>query len=101
MMMIMNISNMHIKAVRIILAYKIALNSLIKVELWGRKFGSYRNYLFVITGALACCNGDTWASELGSVLSFGDPVLITSLQSVPRGNVDYFFLPYNGTISEE
>lgn len=41
-----------------------------------------------VLGALACCNGDTWASELGAVLSFGDPVLITNLHSVPRGNVD-------------
>ncbi|XP_050717135.1 transmembrane protein 19-like isoform X1 [Eriocheir sinensis] len=38
-----------------------------------------------VLGALACCNGDTWASELGAVLSFGDPVLITNLHSVPRG----------------
>nr|XP_053639377.1 transmembrane protein 19-like [Cherax quadricarinatus] len=38
-----------------------------------------------ILGALSCCNGDTWASEIGTVLSTGDPILITSLQSVPRG----------------
>lgn len=38
-----------------------------------------------ILGALSCCNGDTWASEIGTVLSTGDPVLITSLRSVPRG----------------
>ena len=41
----------------------------------------------MFSGAIACCNGDTWASEFGSVLSFGDPVLITNLQSVPRGNL--------------
>ncbi|KAK7060658.1 Transmembrane protein 19 [Halocaridina rubra] len=38
-----------------------------------------------VMGALACCNGDTWASEFGSVLGKGDPILITSLQPVPRG----------------
>ncbi|XP_045136021.1 transmembrane protein 19-like isoform X1 [Portunus trituberculatus] len=48
---------------------------------------SYRcSWLSVaVLGALSCCNGDTWASEFGAVLSFGDPLLITNLQSVPRG----------------
>ena len=38
-----------------------------------------------VLGAVACCNGDTWASELGSVLTNSQPVLITSLRPVPRG----------------
>ncbi|XP_077288209.1 transmembrane protein 19 isoform X2 [Arctopsyche grandis] len=38
-----------------------------------------------ILGSFACCNGDTWASELGSVMSHGDPFLITTRKKVPCG----------------
>merc|ERR1719290_128389 len=38
-----------------------------------------------VLGAVACCNGDTWASELGSVISKADPFLITTFQKVPKG----------------
>jgi len=38
-----------------------------------------------ILGALACCNGDTWASELGTVFTNGQPRLLTTLQPVPKG----------------
>ncbi|KAK6631125.1 hypothetical protein RUM43_014221 [Polyplax serrata] len=37
-----------------------------------------------ILGAFACSNGDTWASELGSVLG-GQPFLITTFKQVPKG----------------
>ena len=38
-----------------------------------------------VLAAICCANGDTWASEIGSVLSPSDPFLITSLKRVPRG----------------
>lgn len=42
-------------------------------------------YLCLLTGAFACSNADTWASELGSVISSNDPFLITTRVRVPRG----------------
>ncbi|XP_059049331.1 transmembrane protein 19 isoform X2 [Achroia grisella] len=38
-----------------------------------------------ILGVFASCNGDTWASELGTVISNSEPYLITSLKRVPKG----------------
>lgn len=37
-----------------------------------------------IMGSLACSTGDTWSSEIGSVLG-SDPILVTSGKRVPRG----------------
>lgn len=38
-----------------------------------------------LLGALACSSGDTWASEVGPVLSQSQPRLITTLKEVPVG----------------
>lgn len=38
-----------------------------------------------LLGALACSCGDTWASEVGPVLSQSQPRLITTWEEVPAG----------------
>lgn len=38
-----------------------------------------------LLGALACSTGDTWASEIGPVLSKRKPRLITTWKHVPAG----------------
>lgn len=42
-------------------------------------------FAIAVLAAIAGASGDTWASEIGSVLSQKDPVLITTLRRVPRG----------------
>jgi uncharacterized membrane protein len=39
----------------------------------------------MLPGAIACSNGDTWASELGTVVGQAEPLLIISRRRVPRG----------------
>jgi uncharacterized protein (TIGR00297 family) len=41
-------------------------------------------WLYAFAGALACANGDTWATELGT-LSRGEPWSLTARARVPRG----------------
>ncbi|KAL1138283.1 hypothetical protein AAG570_009971, partial [Ranatra chinensis] len=50
-------------------------------------FQDYRaSWLSVaLLGAFGCANGDTWASELGTVLSSSNPRLITTWRQVPKG----------------
>lgn len=42
-----------------------------------------------LLGALACSTGDTWASEVGPVLSKSTPRLITTWRDVPTGTWQY------------
>lgn len=49
--------------------------------------GDYRaSWLGIaVLGALSCANGDTWASELGTVVGCFQPRLITTWRKVPVG----------------
>lgn len=38
-----------------------------------------------VLGAIACCNGDTWSSEIGTAVGPKTPRLITNLKKVPIG----------------
>ena len=41
--------------------------------------------LIITSGTISCANGDTWASEFGTVLTDATPRLITNWKHVPRG----------------
>lgn len=41
-------------------------------------------------GTFACCNGDSWASELGTVVGNGSPYLVTTFKKVPRGKLQHY-----------
>lgn len=58
-----------------------------RLELWVSHVPSlvYSLLTLIFPGAFACSNGDTWASELGTVISRGAPYLITTRKRVPRG----------------
>ena len=47
-----------------------------------------------VLSALSCCAGDTFASELGPVLPFSQPYLITTFERVPKG-LFWLSLSYN------
>ncbi|XP_018014000.1 transmembrane protein 19 [Hyalella azteca] len=38
-----------------------------------------------VLGSLSCAAGDTFSSEVGTVVGAGDPLLITTFRRVPRG----------------
>ena len=45
----------------------------------------FKRWAMAVLGSLASSNGDTFASEIGSVCGNSKPFLITNLQCVPRG----------------
>jgi len=51
-------------------------------------------YLLSNLGAISCSNGDTWASEFGTVLTQAEPRLVISGEKVPRGT--YLVTVING-----
>ena len=45
-------------------------------------------YCIATLGALCCACGDTFSSEIGSVVGNTEPWLITNFQKVPKGNLN-------------
>lgn len=72
------------------MAVQLALLYLLDVGASERPIDFVRDYRasWLTTGVLAvfaACNGDTWASELGTVFSNSEPYLVTNFKRVPKG----------------
>ncbi|XP_026761849.2 transmembrane protein 19 [Galleria mellonella] len=72
------------------MATQLALLYLLDVGACERPIDFIRDYraswlCMGVLGVFSSCNGDTWASELGTVISSSEPYLITSLKRVPKG----------------
>ena len=51
----------------------------------------HSNSFVNVLGSIACCNGDTWASELATVMTVQQPRLLTQpFKVVPRGILPRF-----------
>ena len=67
-------------------------------------FSNYYNTTYIALGVMsgiACCSGDTWASEVGSVVGTESPRLITTLEKVPRGKWDILQTLFKKTICDK
>ena len=55
-------------------------------------------FSMAVLGALACSCGDTFASEIGTVIKYNtDPRLITTFRKVPKGIYIFNFVAWEAT----